>query len=101
MLNRLTTRIQRLLFAVGVLGLVPWLALRVIAGTWRIGGVERYLQYAFLEPLSPWFEQGWWWYTELEWYDWPILPSIVFIFLAFIWPYGPAKLVVWVRGSHY
>lgn len=99
MLRHLRTSIQRFLFVFGVFGLVPWFFFRIVAGTWRVRGVPRYLEYAVVEPIAPWFKGEWWWYAQLEWYDWPVLPSLFLVVLAFIWPYGPARVVAWVSGS--
>ncbi len=95
----LNSVVQRALFALGCLGLVPWLLIRVVRELWRSSGTADYMRSVFIEPLSPWFESGWWWYTKLQWYDWPVLPSLVGLGLAFTWPYTAARLVAWVRGT--
>lgn len=91
--------LQRGLFAAACLGLTPWFFMRLTRELWRSAGASDYLSNVFVKPLSPWFEPGWWWYTRLEWYDWPVLPSLVGLCLAFAWPHTGARLVSWVRGS--
>lgn len=95
----LDTQAQRALLAVGCLGLMPWFAFRIVAGTWQVWGIKNYFDYAFIQPFAPWFESGWWWYTMLNWYDWPNLPSFALICTALLWPLGPARLFDWIKGK--
>lgn len=95
----LSTPLQRGLFAAACFGLVPWFFMRLIRELWRSAGFSDYLKSVFVAPVSPWLGSGWWWYTELEWYDWPVLPSLIGLGLAFTWPHTGGRLVEWVRGS--
>jgi len=95
----LRTSIQRGLFATASFGLAPWFFMRFLSEFWHSSGVTDYLRNVFVEPISPWFESGWWQYAMLEWYDWLVLPSIGVFFLAFVWPYTGARLAEWVRGT--
>jgi hypothetical protein len=97
--KHLRSPLQRALFSAACLGLVPWMVMRLIRELWRSSGTSDYLRSVFVEPLSPWFESGWWWYTKLAWYDWPVLPSLAGVCLAFAWPHTGARLVAWVRGT--
>jgi hypothetical protein len=98
MLSRLNTTVQRLIFVIGACAMAPWLLWRAIPGLWNAHGFDGYFDYALARAVRPWFESGWWWYTQLEWYDWTFVPGICFIALAFAWPHGPAKVVTWIRG---
>lgn len=95
----LRTPIQRGIFAVACVGLVPWFLMRLIGELWRSDGLADYLRNTFVAPLSPWFESDSWWYTNLEWYDWTVLPAVIGFFLAFTWPRTGGRLVEWVRDS--
>jgi hypothetical protein len=95
----LSTPLQRGLFAVACFGLGPWFFMRFIRELWRSAGFSDYLESVFVAPVSPWFESGWWWYTQLEWHDWPVLPSLIGLGLALTWPHTGGRLVGWVRGS--
>jgi hypothetical protein len=97
--SRLRSSVQRSLFAIGCIGLVPWMLMRVLRELKYSNGLRDYLLSVFVDPLSPWFESGWWWQTMLRWYDWPVLPCLVAICLAFAWPYTGARVVAWVRGT--
>jgi hypothetical protein len=90
--------IQRGLFAAACMSLVPWVCMRLIREIGRSSDIKDYLHSVFLKPISPWFESGWWWYTRLEWYDWPVLPAVLAISLAFSWPYTGARIFAWVRN---
>ena len=96
--TRLHSQAQRALFSLGCIGLLPWLFMRLVRELWRSAGIHDYLRSVFIQPLSPWFESGWWWHTKLEWYDWPVLPSLAAMVLAFAWPYTAARVVAWIRG---
>ena len=91
--------IQRGLFAVACFSLLPWAFMRLIRELWHSSDIRDYFHGAFIRPVSPWFESGWWWYTKLEWYDWPVLPAFMAIFLAFAWPYTGARILAWVRNA--
>ena len=86
-------------FTLACLGMVPWLFMRLARELWRSSGAADYVHSVFVEPISPWFESGWWWYTKLEWYDWPVLPSLVGLCLAFAWSYTGERLMAWIRGA--
>lgn len=94
----LSTPIQRGLFLVGCLGLIPWVAMRLIRELWLSAGLADYARNVFTQPVAPWFESAWWWYSRLEWYDWPTRPSLCLIGLALAWPRTGALLVNWVLG---
>lgn len=95
----LTSSLERALFALSCLGLVPWLFMRLVPELWQSSDAADYMRQVFVRPLSPWFESGWWWYTQLEWYDWPVLPSLLGLSLAFGWSYTGARLIAWIRGT--
>ena len=90
--------IQRGIFAVSLLGMVPWLLMRALRELWRSAGAADFVRQAIIAPLSPWFEFEWWWYKKLEWYDWPVLPSLVGIGISVLWPFTFARLIAWIRG---
>lgn len=90
---------QRAIFAVGCLGLIPWFCMRAIGELARSEGVRDYMRSAFVRPIAPWFEGNWWWYTKPEWYDWPVLPSMILLVLAYSWPSTVGRLLRWIRGA--
>ena len=94
----LASSAERTLLVAGCLGLVPWVLFRAFRELWRSAGTSDYLRNVVAAPIVPWFESGWWWYTKLNWYDWPVLPSLVALGLSFLWPYTGAKVTLWVRG---
>lgn len=100
MLQHLQTRPQRALFVVGFIGLIPWFGGRLLAGLWQVNGIKNYVHYAFIEPVAPWLEQGWWWSHGLQWFDWPTLPALLVIATSFLWPFGPAKVLRWISDPH-
>lgn len=95
----LRSPIQRALFVGGCFALVPWVGMRLFREIWRSAGVDDYLRNVLVAPLAPWFESGWWWHTKLEWYDWPVLPALVALALAYLWPYTGARIVEWIRSG--
>lgn len=95
----LTSSLERALFALSCLALMPWLFMRLVRELWQSSDAADYIRQVFIRPLSPWFESGWWWYARLEWYDWPVLPSLLGLCLAFAWPHTGARLVAWIRGT--
>ncbi|MDB5860523.1 MAG: hypothetical protein JWQ76_4212 [Ramlibacter sp.] len=94
----LRSPLQRGLIVLGCISLVPWIFMRAVREIGRSSDISDYLRSVLVAPLSPWFESGWWWYTKLEWYDWPVLPALVAFVLAFAWPYTGAHVIAWVRG---
>jgi hypothetical protein len=95
----LRSPVQRGLFVVGCIGLVPWFLLRLVRELWRSAGVFDYLHNVFAQPIVPWFEPGWWWYAMLEWHDWPVVPALIALALSMAWPHTGARVVAWVRGN--
>ena len=94
----LSSRIQRLLFVLGTLGLLPWGFMRLVRETWRSHGLPAYLESVLISPITPWFQLERW-YTWVEWFDWPRLPAVVTIAAAFAWPYTFAKVIDWVQST--
>jgi hypothetical protein len=88
---------QRALFVLACLGLMPWLVVHLVLGLWLSDGAEDYLRSAFVDPFAPWFKSGLFW--SIKWHDWLVLPSIIFLFLAFSWPYTGARLNNWIRHA--
>jgi len=94
----LASTAERALLVAGCIGLSPWLLFRAVRELWRSAGSADYLHNVVAAPITPWFEAGWWWYTRLNWYDWPVLPSLAALALSFLWPYTGAKVSMWIRG---
>jgi hypothetical protein len=94
----LKTPAQKTLFVLGCFGLCPWIVKRAIIEIWNSDGPKDYMNQVMVQPISPWFDSGWWWSTKLEWYDWPVLPSICLLALAFVWPYTGGNLLKWIKG---
>ena len=95
----LASPLQRALFAVSCVSLLPWLFMRVFRELWQSSDITEYLSNVFIAQISPWFESGWWLSSRLHWYDWLVLPAFAVLCLAFSWPHTGARILKWVQGS--
>lgn len=95
----LPTPIQRALFAIACLSWVPWIVMHPIYQLWHSNSASHYLYRAFVDPFLLWSDYGTWSSPYIEWYDWLMLASLTFLFLAFFWPHTGARILRWIHDA--
>lgn len=97
--QKLLTPVQRGLFAVSVIGVLPWLSVRLVPELWESSNAKEYLKSVFYPVVSPMVDIDRWGFYEAQWYDWFALLSIPCFILAFAWPSTGARLLRWIRSG--